>query len=228
MSTKVGLITEGPIDQALLPPLLSRIAQVRVGFTWPVRADDLDRTLHIRSTGHGGVLEKVRRLVQVLDDPDLRATFDHACFVIVLDRRTRAVQEEVRQLISGRDRFVMGVAIEEVEAWWLGDRKNTLAWAELDEPLRGLLRYAAQSYHAESDDAPKRTLSELTEEATRFDSVYGEGDVEMASEFAERYWQDFARLDDIRGQCSQGFGRFDQAMTNVFRRIRASNSGQPT
>ncbi len=36
MSTRVGIITEGPIDQALLPPLLSRIAELRAEFRWPV------------------------------------------------------------------------------------------------------------------------------------------------------------------------------------------------
>ena len=72
------------------------------------------------------------------------------------------MQEEIRQLIAGHARFVMGVAIEEIEAWWLADRRNTLAWAHLVPRPPAHCRYAAADYHAESDPDPKATLDELT------------------------------------------------------------------
>ena len=41
MSTKIGIIAEGPIDHALLPALLTRIAAERAAITWPVNAQDI-------------------------------------------------------------------------------------------------------------------------------------------------------------------------------------------
>src|ERR1051325_1200404 len=115
MSTKIGIIAEGPIDHALLPALLERIATDRAGFTWPLTSDDLAEVFPIRKRGHGGVLGTVEAMVKALNTK----YFDHACFVILLDRRTSAVQQEVRKLIAGKERFVLGIAIEEIEAWWL-------------------------------------------------------------------------------------------------------------
>ncbi len=213
MSTKVGIIAEGPIDHALLPALLSRIAQDRIGLTWPVNSEDVADIFQLRKRGHGGVLEAVRRLVAALDT-DL---YDHHCFIILLDRRTRPVQEEVRRLIAGRDRFVLGVAVEEIEAWWLGDRTNTLAWSELNAELPPTCRYAVPRYKAEADDDPKKTLDELTRCSDRFDRYYGEGNVDLAIEFAEDYWKDYARLDEIGSQCPQSYRPFQRAIINQFR-----------
>lgn len=67
MSTKIGIIAEGPIDHALLPPLLERIARDRAGYDWPVAPDDVAEIFNIRKRGHGGVLETVRRLVDALE-----------------------------------------------------------------------------------------------------------------------------------------------------------------
>ena len=63
MSTRIGIIAEGPIDHALLPVLLERIALERASFGWPVAPDDVAEVFQIRKRGHGGVLETVRRLV---------------------------------------------------------------------------------------------------------------------------------------------------------------------
>ena len=213
MSTKVGIIAEGPIDYHLIPAVLERIARDRAGYDWPVRPDDLTQLFPVRKRGHGGVLDMVRKMVEALS----HEVYDHAFYVILLDRKTRAVQEEVRQLISGHDRFVMGVAIEEIEAWWLGDRRNTLAWTNLAPVPPAHCLYAAAGYHAESDADPKVTLDELTRESDRFDRFYGEGNVDMAEEFAEEYWKNHARLDDIRSQCSAGYVPFEDATTQHFR-----------
>jgi hypothetical protein len=105
MSTKIGIIAEGAIDHALLPALLERIATDRANFAWPLTADDIAEVFPIRKRGHGGVLETMRSLVKALDTMH----FDHACFVILLDRRTRAVPTEVRKLIRGNDRFVLAI-----------------------------------------------------------------------------------------------------------------------
>ena len=63
MSTKVGIIAEGPIDHALLPVLLERIVRDRANYDWPVAPDNVAEFFQIRKRGHGGVLEAVRNLV---------------------------------------------------------------------------------------------------------------------------------------------------------------------
>jgi hypothetical protein len=214
MSSKIGLIVEGPIDGALLPALLSCIAANLAGIHWPVQADDVAEMFPVRKRGHGGVLDTVRRLVDALDTQ----YFEHKFFIILLDRRTKTVQKEVRRLIAPHPRFVLGIAIEEIEAWWLGDRTNTLAWVGLDEVPRGL-RYADEDYHAESDSDPKETLDKLTHASDRFDRGYGVGNLDHAREFAENYWRVGARLDEIRAQCAQGFAPFENDVIQRFRKL---------
>jgi hypothetical protein len=218
VSTKIGVITEGAIDHVLLRPLLSRIAEERSQFKWPLQTDGVPEHFPLRKRGHGGVLKAVQQLVKALDTEH----FDHACFVILLDRRTQAVQDKVRELIRGRPRFVLGIAIEEIEAWWLGDRTSTLSWSRFTSGLPPDSRYAARGYRAEQDDAPKRTLDELTRRSDRFDCVYGDGNLDLATEFAEDYWQSNAHLDEIASQCPHGFRSFDRDMTNEFRRAKAA------
>ena len=185
----------------------------------PLAAHDVAEIFPIRKRGHGGVLETVRALVRVLDTE----FFEHACFVIVLDRRTRPVQKEVEKLIHGKDRFVLGIAIEEIEAWWLGDRTNTLAWSNLRDRLPADCRYAARKYQAEADDFPKKPLDELTRLSDQFDRFYGDGNLDLAAEFAEDYWRSHARLAEITTQCPEGFGRFQDRMTNRFRQVKAAS-----
>jgi hypothetical protein len=218
VSSKVGIIVEGSTDLELLPALLSRIAE-SVGLDWPVQGEDVGEVLFIRKAGFGGVLEKVRALVQTLD----AAGFDHDFYIILLDRKTRPAQEEVRRLIGGRPRFVLGIAIEEIEAWWLADRANTLAWAQLEAVPPGC-RYGARGYHAESDDDPKRTLDEITRLAVCFDRVYGLGSTELAAEFAWVYgWYQNAHLDAIAAGCAEGFRPFRAEVAGQFRRLVPSH-----
>lgn len=217
MSTKIGIISEGPIDQVLLPPLLERIAHDRARYDWPVTADDVAEILQIRKKGHGGVLEIVRKLVKVLDgDPLL---YDHAFYVILLDRRTQAVQEAIAKLLVNHNRFVLGIALEEIEAWWLADRQTTLAWSGLNGRLPKGCRYSKENYCAEDDDEPKKTLDELTRlsDLPELDRYYGDGSVDLARDFADAYWREFARLDDIRRDCDRGYRPFERHATQQFR-----------
>lgn len=216
-ATKVGIIAEGPIDHALLPALLERIAYDRAQFGWPVSPEDATSILPIRKRGHGGVLIAVRQIVNFLNRSSLFSHF--AFFVIMLDRRTKPVQDEVRKLVRGSDRFVVGIAIEEIEAWWLGDRVSTLTFFELPKSLPSALRYADPNYKAEEDLHPKKTLNELTEHSDAVDSTYGQGHVGIAADFA-RGWRETAQLDSIERQCPQGFAAFCRDATNEFRRAK--------
>jgi hypothetical protein len=219
MSTRVGIVAEGPIDLALFPSILHQIAEERAGVTWPVDVANAFEWLQMRPRGHGGVLMAIRRIVRVLEkNPQL----PYAFIVILLDRRTQKIQKKIRKLISGKDHFVLAVAQEEIEAWWLGDRTNTLAWLHFQQPPAGT-RYADNNYLAERDINPKRTLHELTEKSTHLDRVYGEGNLDLAREFAE-LWDGRVRLSEIQTQCPQQFPPFCADATQAFRRIKSGNS----
>jgi hypothetical protein len=216
MSTRVGIIAEGPIDLALLPPILRQVARERAGVTWPVQVTDAFEWLQMRPRGQGGVWMAIRRIVRVLQkDPNLPYSF----IVILLDRRTQKIQQKVRKLISGKDRFILAVAREEIEAWWLGDRTNTLGWLGFAQSPAGT-RYANSGYLAERDDHPKRTLHELTEKSARVDRVYGEGNLDLAREFAG-LWDGRIRLKEIETQCPAQFPPFCGETAQAFRRTRS-------
>jgi len=218
VSAKVGIIVEGSIDEILVPPLLERIARDRAGFTWPTIPDDLADIIPIRKRGHGGVLDAVRRLVRCLSDIPLT---EYAFFIILLDSPPAAVHRRLRRLTQGKPRFVLGIAIREIEAWWLADRRNTLAWLRLDEEPRGKARYWAASYKPENDHHPKRTLDELTVLAPELDQHYGHGNTELAREFAEDYWRGSAELDAMERSCPRGFRPFCRDTTEALRAERA-------
>ena len=214
MSTRIGIIAEGPIDHVLLPPLISSVAKEVVGARWPVLPGDVSELFPIRKTGHGGVLEKLRKLVEVLKTDPL----GYAMFVIVLDRKTSAVQAEVKQLVRGNSRFVVGIAIEEIEAWWLADRTNTLAWVGHTHTTLPPCRYNdADGYSAEKDADPKRTLDELTEFSARLEYRYGYGNVDLAENFVDNFWKLNVRRQEMLAQCSRGYGRFERELANALR-----------
>ena len=216
MSTRIGIIAEGPIDHVLLPPLISTVASEVVGAKWPVLPGDVSELIPIRKTGHGGVLEKLRALTEFLKVNPL----GYALFVIVLDRKTSAVQAEVRRLVHGDSRFVIGIAIEEIEAWWLADRHSTLAWIGHTGGTLPKCRYGdASKYAAEKDRDPKRTLNELTELSPRLDSRYGQGNVALAENFVDRHWSVGVRRAEIASQCHQGYGRFERDLSNALRPV---------
>jgi hypothetical protein len=215
--TKIGVIAEGNIDRVLLEALLTRIAEDRADFTWPVEPDDMVQRFFVRKSGHGAVLKTVRALARGLRE----RCFDHALFVILLDHKPRQVQRLIKKEVGDlRDRFVIGLAIREIEAWWLGDRGNTLAWSDLSSSLPPSARYARKGYRAEKDAAPKRTLDELTRLSPHFDRAYGQGNLDQAIDFVDRFWRTGARLDDIARECPKGFGAFQTQLTDGLKRAK--------
>jgi hypothetical protein len=68
-------------------------------------------------------------------------------------------------------------------------------------------------------------LDELTRLSDRFDRYCGEGNLDLAIEFAEDYGRPGARLDEIATQCPEGFGRFQHRMSNRFRQAKAAAGG---
>jgi hypothetical protein len=185
-----------------------------------MKTEDVAELFPLPKRGYGGVLDAVRKLVKALDTQ----YFDHHCFIILLDRRTKAVQREVRQLIRGNNRFILGIAIEEIEAWWLADRTNTLIWSGLETSLPDSCRYAAITYRAERDKNPKQTLNELTELSSRFDRCYGQGNVDLATQFVADFWRDRAHLEEIFAQCPKGYAPFEKHVTDNLQRLRTTSN----
>jgi hypothetical protein len=218
MSTRIGVLAEGPIDHALISPIIRQIATKRAQFTWPVDPADAAEWLKLRPRGHGGVWLAVQKAIRVLQEEE----FPYSFIIILLDRRTKAIQGKIRRLISGRDRFVLAVAQEEIEAWWLGDRPCTLSWLRFDA-APGNTRYAKPGYQAERDKEPKKTLTELTQESPNpeIDRNYGEGNLDLARDFAD-FWEGRVNLPEIEGQCPKRFQPFCHDTTEAFRRAKTS------
>lgn len=217
-ATRVGVIAEGQIDHALLCPLLEKIAEERAHYGWPVLPEDAAEFLQMRKRGFGGVLKCVERLVRLMRTG--MAGSGYAFFVIVLDhRKTETVRNKLHRLLQRAQGVVSGEAVEEIEAWWLADRKCVLAWLGLAEKDVAGTRYAAGSYDPESDQTPKRTLDELTRMSKRIGSEYGRGSAYLAEEFADR-WRTEACLGDIERQCPQGFRPFSSGVAAAFRQAR--------
>jgi hypothetical protein len=211
---KIGLLCEGEIDFALVPALVQRIARSEAGIRWPVRPDDVVEQVGIRKGGYGQVKKAVERLCSLLDQG---VYADYAFFLVVLDHKTRQTQTAVKKCIRGTGgKFVMGIAIYEIEAWWLADRRNTLEWLGLaGTDHEG--RYWDNGYTAEDDTDPKSTLDELTRLSPTLQSTYGDGNTQLAVEFAD-LWNSRAELGQIKTQCPKGFAPFCRKTSAALKR----------
>lgn len=214
---KIGYFGEGKLDYILLPPLLEAIAQNKAQIHWPVEASDMKR-LNIRKTGHGGVLEKIRALMEFHDEcKKSLERMPESFYVIVLDRRTRTVQQMIKETMNNCSiPYVMGIAIEEIEAWILADRCQLLNWLQLDESASHVrkLRYFDSEYDPEEDSDPKKTLDQLI----RASSVPSADcwNTDAAAEFVE-FWRDGSMdLVEIEKGCPKGFKPFSEAVSEYF------------
>lgn len=207
---KVSIITEGDIDLVLLPPLIAAIAQ-EAGIRWPVDVKEDLHVSHIRKTGHGGALEKARQIAESLAKgtyprPDL--------LVFVLDSyKTEHVIGEIKDLLAGHPWVVFGIAIQEIEAWWLGDRKQTLGWLGLTEETATECGYGPD-YAPEKDADPKVTLNKLTEVSTNVDDLYGDGHTGLAEDFVSVAWSNWVDINSIKFKCNEGFGEFSERLSH--------------
>ncbi len=224
LGTKIGIISEGPIDEALLPPILDEIARQRVGYiNWPIIPDDLGEIFTFRKRGHGGVLVKVKSLIKLLSE---NSQNDHAFFIILLDRKTSSIQKEIKKLIQGKPLFVMGIAIEEIEAWWLADKRNLFEFLGITEKQCINTRFGKAHYRPETDNDPKKTLHELTEISPRLQETYGNGNTNLAREFAEDYWRGRVDLAAIEQKCPKGFASFCKDITQSLKSESSRQSVQ--
>lgn len=213
---RIGILCEGPIDLELVSALLQRIARSRARVSWPLQPRDVIEQVRMRKRGYGQIPEALKRLKPLLHEEPFEG---YSLFVIILDYKTRGTQRSIRRQIKGDHRFLLGIAIREIEAWWLADRRNTLEWLGLNNGPQLSYRYWRHNYNPERDDDPKRTLDELTQLSSRVDATYSGGNVGLAREFAS-LWADRAELRQIEIHCSQGFAPFCRRATQAFRRAQ--------
>lgn len=208
---RISLITEGDIDRALVPCVLKAIAERR-GITWPLQVSDYQEA-HIRKRGYGAVLEAVRNVIKEMEagrytKPDI--------LVIVLDsRKTADTVREIRRLVRAIDWVVIGIAVEEIEAWWLADRNQVLAWLDISTDDASNAGYP-DTHAPEKDQEPKNTLHKLTEISEKVLFNYGRGSVQLAEDFADSAWQNFVDIESMKFKCPRGFTPFFEKITNLF------------
>ena len=209
---RIEIISEGSIDFVLLCPLLQSIAGA-AGAHWPLTPSDYTET-RLRKRGFGAVALAVDAIIQdgqYLDDqPDF--------YVIVLDQRNlEPIIREVRRKILHIPKMIFGVAIEEIEAWWLGDRNQTLGWLHLTNEAASDVGYS-HDYWPESDPEPKKMLGKLIEISDQTFFNYGDGSQILAAEFVEAAWSHHVNLEALAERCPNGFRPFLDDVSGRFQR----------
>src|SRR6266852_766074 len=201
---RIGIISESPTDLALASALLNRVAASRAGVQWPLQTDNTVERIGIRQGGHGQVLKALKKLKKLLNDSPFS---DYSLILVLVDRVPAALRKHFTKEVRGDDRFVLGIAIKEIEAWWLADRLNVLAWLQLTNEDIEDHRYGAPQYNSEQDEDPKCTLDEITNTSTAVGTRYGGGNLGLAREFS-LLWKDSARLGQMELHCPEGFAPF--------------------
>jgi len=215
---KIGIISESPIDLALVSALLSRIAISRAGIAWPLQTDNTIERIGIRQNGHGQVLKALKKLKTLINDGPFS---EYSLFIVLVDQVPAGIRRRFEREVRGNARLVFATAIREIEAWWLADRASVLAWLRLTEADITTHRYGMAAYNAERDHNPKDTLDQITNISTAVQTRYDGGNVGLAREFSS-IWKDSARLDQIEISCGAGFAPFCRATTRALRRSRSN------
>jgi hypothetical protein len=149
--------------------------------------------------GFGEIPKNLELLVRLYQTPFERDRIGCNLFVIIHDSlKTRETQKEVRAILRGAPSFpaVYGLAVQETEAWVLGDIDNVNRHVFRLTPKPALPR------SPEKDPDPKSTLTELFVKpslAIEFDR--------WNTECARRVAPHLRRT-QIATQCPKGFARF--------------------
>jgi hypothetical protein len=208
---KIEFICEGPIDSVLLKPLISAIAKIS-GVSWPVNPSEDLQTSYIRKSGFGGVQKRIEAILKMISKgiyarPDI--------LVIAIDHyKTENVREIIKDLIAELDFCVLAIPVQEIEAWWLGDRMQVLAWSGLNENFASKIGYGP-GFSPESILKPKVLLNKITEISDRIQCIYGnDGSLEVAEDFVDLAWNQQVNLESIKFNCPQGFVPFFEDIEN--------------
>ncbi|MBI5242973.1 MAG: hypothetical protein HY922_04715 [Elusimicrobia bacterium] len=200
---RIGLLSEGGIDEALLPPLLAQLAEKVPGIG--TRKIDWN-AFRFAPNGYGGIPKTLKVLSKLHSIPSEWGRIRCDLFVVVHDsRKTEDVQKDIRKILKAARDFpaVYGLAIQEVEAWVLGDIENVNKKVFKIDPLPKL------PAAPERDKDPKKTLTNLfvkRSQAIEFDRW----NAECAREVAP-----FIRASQVQRRCPHGFGAMAQSFSCV-------------
>ena len=179
------VVGEGFIDDILLPPIISTIAQ-QYDIHWPVEIERDISTNIRKGTGFGSVKTAVKGLVDLLDSDEklFRKLAQHV--IIVLDRKTEEAQKEIKSMIEPYPLFFLAIAIEEIESWVLADRNHVIDWLGINEKNSPDTIFWNSRYKAENDKNPKATLDYLVKCSHL---PFEHWETGAANDFIEKFWR---------------------------------------
>lgn len=204
---RIGLLIEGGIDEEILPPLMEQLMSVLPEH----RRRGLDYyPVPFPPNGYGEIPKNLKMLVKLYENASERQRIGCDLFVVVLDsRRTKEVQRQIKDVLRGASVFpaVYGVAIQETEAWVLGDIGNVNKHVFKVAPEPQLPKAP------EKDPDPKKTLVDLF---VRVSPVleYDAWNTECARAVAPHL-----RKDTVAVRCPKGFGKFATGFEQTIRRL---------
>jgi len=205
---RIGLLLEGGIDEQIVTPLLGQLIAVLPEH----RRRGLDYyPMPFPSHGYGEVLKNLRMLVKLYEDVNERQRIGCDLFVVVLDaHKTDEVQRQIKHVLRGAHEFpaVYGLAIQETEAWVLGDIGNVNKHVFKVDPEPPLPRAP------EKDPDPKKTLVDLFVRVSPV-LAYDAWNTECARLVAPHL-----RKDTVMARCPKGFGKFAIGFEQRIRRLR--------
>ncbi|MFH1024831.1 MAG: hypothetical protein V1809_15730 [Planctomycetota bacterium] len=161
--------------------------------------------------GYGEIQKNLKMLVKLYEDASERQRIGCDFFVVVLDsRKTEKVQRQIKDVLRGAHEFpaVYAVAIQETEAWVLGDIGNVNKHVFKVDPEPPLPKAP------EKDPDPKKTLEDLFVRASPV-LEYDAWNTECARAIAPHL-----RKDVVAGRCPKGFGKFAVGFEQTIRRLR--------
>lgn len=204
---RIGLLIEGGIDEEILPPLVEQLMSILPEH----RRRGLDYyPVPFPPNGCGEIPKNLKMLVKLYEDANERQRIGCDLFVVVLDsRKTDEVQRQIKEVLRGAHEFpaVYGVAIQETEAWVLGDIGNVNKHVFKIHPEPVLPKAP------ERDPDPKKTLNDLFVRASPV-LEYDAWNTECARAVAP-----YLRKDTVVARCPKGFGKFSASFKKAITRL---------
>ena len=206
-SLKVGLMVEGGIDEEILPYLIQQLYET----TGSSRKDELlYHPMPIPPNGAGEIPKNLNLLIQLYRIDSERRRLGCELFIVVHDsRKTEIIQKEIKTILHDAPDFpaVYGLAIQETEAWILGDIDNVNRQLFKINPLPAL------PMAPEKDPDPKRTLTNLY--IKRSNAIdYDSWNKECARAIAP-----LLKQKTIVFNCRKGFGKFARAFQSEAKKL---------
>ncbi|MBI4677265.1 MAG: hypothetical protein HY748_06755 [Elusimicrobia bacterium] len=206
---RIGLLSEGGVDEVLLPSLLEQLAEEVPG----IGKTEIDwRAFPFAPNGYGEIPKTLKMLTRLYPIPSEWERLGCDLFVVVHDsRKTEEVQKDIKNILGAARDFpaVYGLAIQEVEAWVLGDIEN------VNKNVFKIYPVPELPAAPERDKDPKKTLTDLFVRKSK-ESEFDRWNAECARKAAP-----FVRASQVRRRCPRGFG----PLVKSFRRARLSGRG---